>query len=85
MQKVVWLILITLGSITSAHCEGKSQGPWDMSRVTWYRNHPDQTTEKLKWCIQHNQSDSECGAAMQACGELLKDNPQATCQSPMAH
>jgi hypothetical protein len=56
-----------------------------MSRVIWYRDHPDQTTEKLKWCVQHNQGDSECGAAMQACGDLLKDNPRATCQSPMAH
>jgi hypothetical protein len=30
MQKVVLLILFTLGSITAGHCEEKSLGNWDM-------------------------------------------------------
>jgi hypothetical protein len=85
MQKVVLLVLFTLGSITAGHCEEKSSGPWDISRVIWYRDHPDQTTEKLKWCAEHTRSDPDCGAAMQACYDLHQENPQAPCQSPTAH
>ena len=85
MQKVGLLILLTLGSITAGHCEEKSLGNWDISQVIWYRDHPDQTTEKLKWCVEHNRGDPDCGAAMQACYDLLKENPRATCQSPTAH
>jgi hypothetical protein len=85
MRKVVWLILAAFGPITAGHCEEKSLGNWDMSRVIWYRDHPDQTTERLKLCVEHNRGDSECGAAMQACNDLLKDDPQAACQSPMSH
>lgn len=44
----------------------------------------DQTTEKLKRCIEHNRGDSECGAAMQACNDLLKDNPRATWRTSKA-
>jgi hypothetical protein len=70
---------------TPAATEEKSQGPWDMSRVTWYRAHPSETTAKLKWCVENSKGDAECGAAMQACGDLLEDDPKAECQSPTAH
>ena len=79
------LTLSTFGSTTAGHWEEKSLGNWDMSRVIWYRDHPDQTTEKLKWCVIHSRGDSECGAAAQACNDLLKKDPGAACQSPMAH
>jgi hypothetical protein len=63
----------------------QSLGPWDMSRVLWYRSHPDETTARLKWCAEHNRGNSECGAAMHACNDILKTEPHGTCQSPMAH
>ena len=53
------------------------------SRVIWYRENPEATTAKLRWCIEHQSGDKECGAAMQACGDILRSNPRATCQSPM--
>jgi hypothetical protein len=73
--KFFLFILIGLGPITAAHCQEKSLGPWQMARVVRYREHPDDTTAKLKWCVEHNSGDSECGAAMQACSDLLKGNP----------
>ena len=78
------LALCTITSVASAYGAEQSLGPWDMSRVLWYRSHPDETTARLKWCAEHNRGDSECGAAMQACNDILKTDPHGTCQSPMA-
>jgi hypothetical protein len=69
------LALCIVTSVASAYSAEQSLGPWDMSRVLWYRNHPDETTARLKWCVQHNSGDSECGAAMQACNDILKTDP----------
>ena len=87
MKRTVLLaIMATLGATSSAFsAEEQSLGIWEMSRVFWYRQHPDQTTAELKRCTEERKGDAECGAAMQACGDLLKGDRQATCQSPMAH
>jgi hypothetical protein len=66
---------------TAFSAEEKSEGPWDISRVTCYRAHPSETTAKLKWCVENSKGDAECGAAMQACGDLIRENPKAECQS----
>jgi hypothetical protein len=85
VKRIVLLMILTvIGATSSAYGAEQSLGNWDMSRVVWYRQHPDQTTAKLKWCVEESKGDAECGAAMQACNDLLKDNPKATCQSPMA-
>ena len=85
-QAALWLTLAILGTSSSVFgAEEKSLGNWDMSRVVWYRQHPDQTTAELKLCTEKARGNAECGAAMQACGDLLKEDRQATCQTPMAH
>ena len=85
-RTVLLMILTTLGTTSVAFsAEERSLGNWDMSRVVWYRQHPDLTTAELKQCTEKHKGDSECGAAMQACGDLLKEDRQATCQTPIAH
>ena len=84
-RTMLLMILTAIGATSSAHSAEQSLGNWDMSRVVCYRQHPDQTTAKLKWCVEKSKGDAECGAAMQACNDLLKDDPKVTCQSPMAH
>jgi hypothetical protein len=85
MQSLSLIMLIVAVPFGVAKAAEESLGPWDMSRVVWYRSHPSETTGRLKWCAEHNRGDSECGAAMQACNDILEMDPQATCQSPMAH
>lgn len=76
MKKLVLLIsLVAVAPL--AHAQ-------DTARVSWYRAHPDQTTAKLKWCVEHQSGEADCGAALQACSELLRTDPQASCQSPTA-
>jgi hypothetical protein len=69
---------------TAAHAEEQSQGPWDMSHVIWYRENPEATTARLQWCVDHQSGDNDCGAAMQACGDILRVDPRATCHVPVA-
>jgi hypothetical protein len=45
-----------------------------VTRGFWYRSHP-----------EHNLGEAECEVAMQTCNEMLKTDPQAAGQSPMAY
>jgi hypothetical protein len=78
--------IVIIGIASDAYCAEKSEGPWDTARVVWYRDHPDHTKEKLKWCVEHYSGDAECGAAMPACNDLLNKHPKSmpACDSPMS-
>jgi hypothetical protein len=78
--------LVLFGLVPAAvRAQERSEGPWDMSRVIWYRENPEATTAKLRWCVDHQSGDNDCGAAMQACGDILRGDLRATCQAPMTN
>jgi hypothetical protein len=85
MRWTIWLALAAFATNVSAYCAEENLGNWDMARVVWYREHPEQTKEKLRWCVEHHVGDAECGAAMQACNDLIDQNPSPmpACASPM--
>lgn len=81
--RILLLAAALVAPAIASHAAEQSDGPWSMDRVQWYQAHPDETKARLRECVIKSNSDDECGAALQACGDLVKQDPQAACQSPM--
>jgi hypothetical protein len=84
MRKLFLLVLTFAIPLAEAKAEDYAIGSTNVVRVLWYHSHPDATTAKLKWCVAHSRGDPDCEAATRACGDILRENPKATCQTAMA-